>query len=414
MSAIDPKLMLRLEPALRCLVKHPNHALSYIAHRFEVDKGDLALWLNEYNGGRKELTEARIDEVKKQAGTISSGKLVTRETDVVIAGGSRHGKTFMTAQVTAHLAETSASTPEAKPIKLAHPTSNIGAWLDEQKAKTVGVAHCYQVEVTPAIARAWLTLNTGNRKPSKAKIRRFTAAMKAGTWILNGETIKFSITGRLLDGQSRLQAIVNAGVTVALEIRGALPDVAQKTMDCGELRKTSHTLEMLGEHNPNELAAALKMCWLFEKGMLGGNKFGDSAVLENSEVPALIARHPGIKASVGWAKQKADDVRLLMTISEMAFFHYLLGCIDVSARDKFLDELIDGESISKSQPVYHARKLLMVARRDGGAYSQARMRRFVVVKTWNASRAGERWTEVPVKPNEAFPAVNGWEGGKAA
>src|SRR6185369_5866959 len=116
----------------------------------------------------------------------------------------------------------------------------------------------------------------------------------------NGETIKFSISGRLIDGQSRLMACIEAGATVPMEVRGGLPDVAQESMDCGELRKNNHTLEMMGERNAGILAPALKLVWLWETDRLSGNKFGVSNVLENSAVKPLLQKHTGLKSSVGW------------------------------------------------------------------------------------------------------------------
>lgn len=63
------------------------------------------------------------------------------------------------------------------------------------------------VRITPQLAEELLARNTFNRKPSQRKIRRYAAMMRDGEWQLNGEPLKFSAAGRLLDGQSRLQAV---------------------------------------------------------------------------------------------------------------------------------------------------------------------------------------------------------------
>jgi hypothetical protein len=61
---------LRLEPTLRQLAKNPTYGLKWLARRNDIPEEDLRAWLLEHNGGGKELREARIDEVKRQLGTI--------------------------------------------------------------------------------------------------------------------------------------------------------------------------------------------------------------------------------------------------------------------------------------------------------------------------------------------------------
>ncbi len=297
------------------------------------------------------------------------------------------------------------------PVKLS-PEADLGRWLDVQRVKIVEKVSTFVIEVTPELATAWLNFNMANRKPSQTKIRRFVQAIKTQRWTINGESIKFSRTGRLIDGQSRLMAVVEAGLPAILEVRAGLPDVAQESMDSGEIRRGSHTLEMMGETNPGILAPALRQVWLWERGWLGGYPFGVSRVMENQEIKPLLEKHSGIKQSVGWVVSEGNKIKNLMALSDGAALHYLLGLADSKLRDSFFEALVDGVGLTKVSPVYHLREKLLECRnqafgsnRDAGKVVRAAL----TIKAWNAARAGQKMTGLIWRKNgplaEKFPVL---------
>jgi hypothetical protein len=378
MNIKDPKFTARLEPALRALARNPDNKLASLAERYDIEKGDLAMWLGEYNGGNKLLAAKRIDEVKQQVG----GVVVTRITD---------------------------KAPPA-PAAVKGPGANLGKWIEDQKISLQGIAQTYIIRVAPPLAAAWLSLNKGNRNPSKAKIRRFARSIAAGKWVLNGETIKFSATGRLLDGQSRLLAIIQANTPAVLEIRGGLADLSQQAMDIGEARKGTHTLEMLGEKYPSLVSSGLRMISRWETDTLSGNKFGVSSVLENQDIPALLAKHSGLRSSVGWVVSSGHKIKHLLSQSEAAFFHYLFGLAHAKKRDVFFTALADGIGLTPTSPAYHLRERL-IAERSQAAKVSPRDRLALVIKAWNAHQAGEQMSLLRFistgESKEKFPAVAG-------
>lgn len=392
----DPKFTARCEEALRLLARR-SLPLAYLTNRFGLESGDLALWLGEFNAGSKVLKLERVDQVKAELGAVRVVRLEKASPSAVVHSAPNPvppaaGKSIAAAAVSPALDA---------------PTAAIGEWLQQQRAEIVGRVNCFQVRVTPALAEAWLKFNRGNRSPSRAKIRRFAAAMAAGKWALNGETLKFSVSGRLIDGQSRLMAIVLAGVPVVLEVRAALPDGAQQSMDSGELRKGAHMLEMLGEANPVVLAAALKLVWIWRRGWLGGFAFGCSRVMENGEVGPLLAESAALKSSAGWVISDGAKADRLMPRSEGAFFHWLFGLADTAARDAFFEALCEGVGLTKFSPVYHLRERLLAER--GGTDNEQRkiLRRALVIKAWNAAQAGEKMSTLAWREGEAFPEVAG-------
>lgn len=387
------ELTRELEPALRYLAAHPEAKVAAVADKFKKPAVKLWAWLGRYNRSRPKLPAHIIDsalaEPAKPAASVAT--MVSR------AGG-----------------KTSAAAAPI-PRRIAAPGANMEEWLAKQGIEVLARPQCHQVLVSPELAAAWLTLNSGNRKPSKAKIRRFAAAIKAGRWALNGETIKFSASGRLLDGQSRLQAIVLAGAPARLELRGGLPDEAQKSMDIGEARKGAHMLEMLGEKYPTIVAPALKLIFRWENGSIGSNgtgnrRLGENLLLENADIEPTLKRHAGLRASVGWIVSAGYKVATLMPPSEGAFFHYLCGLASAKKRDEFFTALATGLGLTATSPAYHLRERLQ-ANRASAAKISPRERYALIIKAWNAHLAGDKLNQLGFRATgdnrEAFPQVAG-------
>jgi hypothetical protein len=405
----DPKFTERLLPALEYLISHDGAPIAQAALVFRgkgITRADLETWSDHFLRGRK-LTPARLYEVKQQVGLLEPGH-PSKPAQPPAASQSP-------AAVASAAAKVAAPAPVATGTKVG-PTSDIGRWLDGQKIPVVGRANTYLVQVTPQIAEAWLAFNQGNRKPSRTKIRRFAAAMARGQWAQNGETVKFSVSGRLLDGQSRLMAIKEAGATVVLELRAGLPDIAQQSMDSGELRSGTHTLEMLGEKYPHVLAPALKMVFLLEQGILGGGALGEKAVrtrvVENAQLAPLLERHAGLKDSVGWVMTEGLSLSNIMQHSVASFFHYVFGTIDAELRDEFFAALLSGLNLTRQSPVYHLRERLLADRAKGLVLARRREHRALIIKAWNFTRGGEKISRLEFAKGDTFPEIAGIKIGK--
>lgn len=73
--------------------------------------------------------------------------------------------------------------------------------------------------ITPRQAESWLERNPEhNRTMSQSKVAAFELAMREGRFRLTHQGIAFDKNGRLLDGQKRLQAIVNTGLPQRMRI----------------------------------------------------------------------------------------------------------------------------------------------------------------------------------------------------
>jgi hypothetical protein len=121
--------------------------------------------------------------------------------------------------------------------------------------------------ITPEIAKAMLASNTQNRKLQQNVIDNYARDMEGGRWHLNGEAISFSTTGRLLNGQHRLNAIVQSGISVDIQINENVDEAAFKSIDTGRKRSAGDVLAMMGHHNNSQIASLTRVLINYRDGI---------------------------------------------------------------------------------------------------------------------------------------------------
>lgn len=96
--------------------------------------------------------------------------------------------------------------------------------------------------ITPTEAQNILEGNDGNRPTRKMQIAKYAATMAAGNWMPSPDGIIISIGGRLLQGQHRLMAVVQSGVSVTMVVWRNVDDSVFKYLDRGITRTPSDAL----------------------------------------------------------------------------------------------------------------------------------------------------------------------------
>lgn len=93
--------------------------------------------------------------------------------------------------------------------------------------------------VTPEKAKAFLQFNTDNRTKRGWWVSGLANMIKRGEWITTHQGVAFSKSGKLIDGQHRLEAIVEANIPVEMLVVVDVPDDAYKVLDNGVKRTLS-------------------------------------------------------------------------------------------------------------------------------------------------------------------------------
>lgn len=96
--------------------------------------------------------------------------------------------------------------------------------------------------ITPDTARIYLKLNNNNRPLRKTHIRELASDMMQGNWQVTHQSIAFDITGRLIDGQHRLYAIIEAGIPIQISVTRGCSASSFSIIDRGSNRSKSDIL----------------------------------------------------------------------------------------------------------------------------------------------------------------------------
>ena len=87
----------------------------------------------------------------------------------------------------------------------------------------MGSVYAKVENIGPDGAKKFLDRMIYNRNVSPSRVTAYAVDMRSGSWDLNGQAIVLDENGLLLDGQHRLLAIIESGVTLPmLVVRGML------------------------------------------------------------------------------------------------------------------------------------------------------------------------------------------------
>lgn len=223
------------------------------------------------------------------------------------------------------------------------------------------------IDITPQQATKWLERNVNNRPLNADRVKTIAAAILRNEWTLNGDSVKLSLTGRLLDGQHRLSAIVVAGRPCRSLIVRNLPDETFKAIDTNRMaRQARDVLAMEGIQNATTHASAARMLFYYENY---GHPFVNEPVTIE-QVNAIALNRPGMAEAVSYVCGRLW-LKKHMTPTLAAFCRYVFMKQDADIAAKFFDELVSGVGLAKGSPVLLLRERLL----GGNASNKAEMHR---------------------------------------
>lgn len=246
-------------------------------------------------------------------------------------------------------------------------------------------------KVTSDIAAKWLETNSEYQRDVKPHgLNSLVTTMREGRYMVNGESIIFDWNGRLIDGQHRLMAIIEAGIcTEAVVVRGVNPD-AYKTIDntgAGS-RSSADLFAIQKEVNACLMSAILRLIIAYvEYGRWPGQQIPVSAgKMAPDKIVNALESYPTVReiASIATAhRTKAIPP---------AYVGFLIWCVGEGYRKDvlaFLRRIMDGLGLDQTSPEYHYRKRII----DNAARTKTTPKNIVwslLSKCWNASARGQR------------------------
>ena len=234
--------------------------------------------------------------------------------------------------------------------------------------------------VTPETAQEWTGLNTRNRPVRYTKVAQYARDMKAGNWMLNGETVKIAVNGTILDGQHRLYACIQAEVPFETVVIRGLPPEAQDTIDTGMARKFADQLTLRGEVNTPLLGAITRWAlrWLRGAKMSGATDLDPT----HEEMFALLEADPRIREACTWSVAVRGRFRSV-TGSVWGMAWLLFHGSDHLAAEVFLEKVLTGEDCPSGHPALAFRNRIWNAREAGERLTQYEQLAYLII-AWNA------------------------------
>lgn len=210
--------------------------------------------------------------------------------------------------------------------------------------------HAAFMEVTPELARQMLLTNTHNRGSKPIGIKRLIFDLRGGDWQLTNQGLGFRADGTLIDGQNRLLAVIETGITITVLVVRGLNDKAQSKVDRHTRRSLAESL-LLSEDS----VVAGRICEAARAGLIARTKVV-------SPPDALVAQY--IREhydALEWAsemfRRRVRGVSRAPVLAACA--EYREHQSDIASVDEFARGLLDPTSIPEVSPIRTLREWLI-------------------------------------------------------
>lgn len=226
------------------------------------------------------------------------------------------------------------------------------------------------VRIFPDLARYMLTFNhPQNRKPKKTAIARYARDMELGYWAFTPESIVFSATPLLEDGQNRLHAVIEAGVPAWMMVDFGWPTDLIEVINRASSRTNADAFMVAAVPNRNSAAAAIGIVEKY-KATAGTPLHWAIRVLSPTEALEIYRQDSAAwDRANAWANRIYNATQGLGTATWAAAYYLIAGAAGQEKADAFFTEVVDetGEAGSASRRLkshYLRRKLYDTASGD--------------------------------------------------
>lgn len=229
-----------------------------------------------------------------------------------------------------------------------------------------GVTHEIVV-ITPEIAKDYLTQRPSwQRSLSDATVDQYTGDMVADDWEYTGDAIRFNTKGQLIDGQHRLNSIIQSGKPQAMMVIRGLADASLDVIDTNRGRSFTDMLKMREVPSHTAVSALTKRVLHWTLG-----NYADRSMARRADADFVYAR---LSNRALWSCYLKFEHEIEKAAREGAYlgvwagsgscppsifgFAYLLfGRISVEHRDLFFHELKNADEPSQAIRVLRMKML---------------------------------------------------------
>lgn len=243
--------------------------------------------------------------------------------------------------------------------------------------------HSLVVHIEPAAAEQLLLVTNNRNRPLSAAWAKRLAAQAQDGYELTGDTIKFSKTGAMLDGQHRLDLCVRSKKPIVSHVVFGLDDSIFDILDQAKKRTPGDIVALHGVDDFTLVAASIS--WVVKIG--NGMKGSHGGQLTPRQVGKLaVGEHKGIADYLKPAR--LINVAYKHPPSMIAAILYLIGRRDPGLARNFAHEWVHGAKIDRNENFDVLSGRLLSIAHQGGGHVNMTVRAALIVLTFNFWNAG--------------------------
>ncbi len=246
-------------------------------------------------------------------------------------------------------------------------------------------------KITPANAAKILEFkNTKNRPITIGKVNEYVNSMKNDEWLFNGDSIRISTDGVLLDGQHRLTAVAKSGISQSFIVVENMQKSIGLTIDTGKLRNAGDVLALESGVSANwaaSIGGAIKIFHKHSKGLELSNS--GTGKLTNTKVVEEYKKNKELVVfCCDWFNKNMKGKAPILTKSEILSCLMIFANIDKKDCISFCKMVFCGVGVEDGSVQSFIRNYLLSCKVDTKKANQTQ-RLHSIIKSWNLVRAGK-------------------------
>lgn len=263
-------------------------------------------------------------------------------------------------------------------------------------------------QITPELATHILKKynKEGNRSPHARRFL-YAEAIKAGKWPLTGQTIIMAWDRTLLDGQNRLMACADTGISFPNYVVFGIDPAVFPYIDRNKPRSAGDNLKIMGIPNWNHAANTLRWLYLIKVDRVKNrDSFEPDEIKQIYELSDKELVQEGIRYGSRLRKAYPSDK---LPIGITAAFYYHATKANPALASEFFDAFAMGKIGGRFSPIDKMlRRVRQEKERARGKFHEP-VRIAYLVTAWNlvsANRAGAM-TSFDWETTDRFPVISG-------
>lgn len=246
----------------------------------------------------------------------------------------------------------------------------------------------YYELVTVNQAQAWLAHKVKNRPVYTSVVNEYKRHMMSGNWTdKTAEPIKIAKSGKLLDGQHRLTALIQSGLkSLWLPVARDLEEDVFDVLDSGKRRNGTDLLAIEEYKHPSKVAKLVRFIEAYRAGRYDSDARGHGLHLTAREILQLadVNKRKYEKLAAQGATWQTKSGKLLPEAIFAGMYYFIEKVSDKDYAWDFFESLATSLNIQKGDPVAVLRRTLSQWKSNPRQRVRARENVLIVTVAWNA------------------------------